>query len=102
MAIRRAMYVLIPLQPLGGIVFVGDGIFLGAKRFGFLAATCASGGLLASLALAYACHDLVDIWLYLLGFVVFRALAMLLEVTRTGGRLVAADGSEGTANSTES
>jgi MATE family multidrug resistance protein len=86
--IRSAMLILVVLQPIGGIVFVGDGIFLGAKRFGFLAASCATGGLLAFPVLLFACDTLLAVWVVILGFVSFRALAMGAYFYRTGGKLV--------------
>jgi MATE family multidrug resistance protein len=92
--IRSAMVLLVIILPVGGLVFVGDGIFMGAKRFGFLAATSVLGAVLASYVLLVGCESLSDIWSVILAFVCFRCIAMAVEWRRTNGRLVVA-GAEG-------
>jgi putative MATE family efflux protein len=85
--IRSAMFLVIFVLPIGGLVFVGDGIFLGAKRFGFLAATCSIGAVVSAYFLLVWCEQLRDIWAVILAFVGFRCISMLVEWRRTDGRL---------------
>lgn len=90
--IRSALVLVSFVLPIGGLVFVGDGIFLGARRFGFLALTCSVGAVISAYFLLVWCQTLRDIWAVILAFVIFRCISMFVEWRRTDGRLRVSNG----------
>lgn len=81
-AVDRIFLFVVAMQPLNAIVFVWDGIFLGAERFRFLAlqmavsAACASGVLLLVLPLGWG---LAGVWWGIVALMAVRALTLAIR-----------------------
>lgn len=56
------MRVVAAMQPLNAIAFIGDGVYQGAKDFGYLAAATATACLAASLIMVTGDGALVHVW----------------------------------------
>ncbi|MEN8144353.1 MAG: MATE family efflux transporter [Gemmatimonadota bacterium] len=75
-AVAEIMPFIIWMQPLNALVFVWDGIFIGAEDFRFLAAQMVASGLVAAAALilvAVQDWDLVAVWWALVLLMAMRA-----------------------------
>lgn len=78
------------MQPIGGLLFVGDGVYLGAARFRFLAWGTAAGGAVAiALLLGWAGSrsDLVGIWTAVAAMVAVRLIPQVVQHARRGSVL---------------
>ncbi len=75
------------VQPLGAVLFVGDGVFLGASRFRFLAWT-SSVASVASLGVIWwfdgTRTDLTGVWLGVSALLVFRLIPQVVAYARHG------------------
>ena len=79
---RTALLVVAVLQPIGALVFVGDGIYLGAGRFSFLAGStvAAAVGAVGVLILVVGTGGtLTGIWVAIGVMILVRGLAMVLD-----------------------
>lgn len=81
--IVSVMPLIVLIQPLGGLLFVGDGAFMGALRFRFLSwsALFASVVALSGMLLARP-STLPGIWAGIVTLLAVRLLAQVLEVQR--------------------
>lgn len=78
-AIAGSYWVLVAIQPLAGIVFVWDGVFIGAGDFRFLAramALSAALGVAALMAVLPLGMGLPGVWFALAGFLAVRAVTL--------------------------
>ena len=67
------------MEPLSALVFVGDGIFLGASRFAFLAVTTVAAAVIASAVVLGAVAigwGLIGVWVGIVALVVARAVGL--------------------------
>ena len=90
-AVRRVWPFVAAMQPLNALVFVADGLFMGAERFGYLAgAMVASAALAGALLLAVAPlgWGLPGVWWSLTAFMAARAATLAVPYAR--GRLLRA------------
>ncbi len=91
-ALDRIWWMIVGMQPLNALVFVWDGVYLGAKRFRFLAISMVlAGGLGGGLLIAvpWAGWGLGGVWAALVGINLVRATALGLGYLRwpgAGGR----------------
>ncbi len=80
-AARDVWWLVVLLQPVGGVVFVLDGVFMGAGDFGYLLRTTAASvvlGLLpVALLVAPAGWGLAGLWWAMLAMVVLRGAALV-------------------------
>lgn len=74
------------LQPLGGLLFVGDGVFLGASRFRFLAVTTVGAALAAALVFWLMADrgDLLGVWLGIAALLIGRLVPQVVSYARRG------------------
>lgn len=82
---RTALVVVALLQPIGALVFVGDGIYLGAGRFSFLAVSTvvAATAAVAVFAVVVATGSgLVGVWIGIGVMVALRGVAMVWDQRR--------------------
>ena len=82
---RQALWVLAALQPIGALVFVGDGIYLGAGRFSFLASSTVAAAVAAVAVFAIVVSvngTLWAVWLGISTMIVVRGLAMIRDQRR--------------------
>lgn len=80
-----ALLVVALLQPVGALVFVGDGIYLGAGRFSFLAISTVLAASLAIgvfVAVVTAAGTLTGIWAGIGVMILVRGLAMVWDQRR--------------------
>jgi MATE family multidrug resistance protein len=83
--VRRVWPFVAVMQPINALVFVGDGLFMGAERFGYLAVA-----MLASAAVGWALllgvrpfgWGLVGVWWALVAFMAARALTLGVPYVR--------------------
>lgn len=61
----QAIRVVAVVQPLNAIAFIGDGVYQGAKDFGYLAAATASACLVASIVMVTGDGTLLSVWIAL-------------------------------------
>lgn len=83
--VRRVWWLVALLQPIGGVVFVLDGVFMGAAEFRYLAATTlAAVAVLVGAALAAAAFDggLLALWGAMAALMVVRLGTMLAGLPR--------------------
>lgn len=75
------------LQPLGAVLFVGDGVFLGASRFRFLAVTSALasvGSIAVTLSFDGRRTDLTGVWIGVSVLLVLRMIPQVVAYARHG------------------
>ena len=75
------------LQPLGAVLFVGDGVFLGASRFRFLAVTSALasvGSFVVTLMFDGRRTDLTGVWIGVSVLLALRMIPQVLAYARHG------------------
>lgn len=75
------------VQPLGGVLFVGDGVFLGASRFRFLAGTSLVAGF-GSIGVIWLLDgtrtDLLGVWLGIGTLLILRLIPQVVSFARHG------------------
>lgn len=79
------------LQPLGAVLFVGDGVFLGASRFRFLAVTSAlasMGSIAVTLMFDGRRTDLTGVWIGVSVLLALRMIPQVLAYARHGSVVV--------------
>ncbi|MDH5504724.1 MAG: MATE family efflux transporter, partial [Acidimicrobiia bacterium] len=79
------------LQPLGAVLFVGDGVFLGASRFRFLAVTSALasvGSIAVTLMFDGRRTDLTGVWIGVSVLLALRMIPQVLSYARHGSVVV--------------
>ncbi len=75
------------MQPIGAVLFVGDGVYLGASRFSFLAKTTIGAGMGAMAVLWLfdgTRNDLIGIWIAIATLVALRLIPQVVSYARRG------------------
>jgi putative MATE family efflux protein len=87
--VRSMYWLLVAAQPVGAVVFVRDGVFLGAGDFAYLAA--ATGGCSAAAGLLLAVlpkgWGLPGVWWAILALIVLRGLTLAVRRVASAGPL---------------
>lgn len=87
-SIVSGMVVVAALQPLGAVLFVGDGVYLGAGRFGLLTwSTFIAGTVTVLVFLAFRPQTLTGVWLGVGVLLAIRFAAQAIDYLRRGSVL---------------
>lgn len=79
------MPIVVMVQPLGGLLFVGDGAFMGALRFRFLSWSALGAGLVAMAGLlVFEPATLRGIWMGIVSLLAVRLATQVVEYWRRG------------------
>ena len=84
---RHVLPLVAALQPLGALLFVGDGVYLGAGRFRFMAATTVVAGLCSVVVLQALDgwrDDLLGPWIGISVLLVVRLIPQVVAFQRAG------------------
>ncbi len=101
-AVATIMPFVIWMQPLNALVFVWDGVFLGAEDFRFLAVQMALSGLAAAIVLSLVLPlgwGLGGVWWGIVTLMVVRFVTLGSRYWRVGRRLAAGRGGPGSIGS---
>lgn len=86
-AVRRILPFVVFMQPLNALVFVWDGVFLGAERFRFLAAQMLAAAVVAAavlLSVRPMGWGLVGVWWGIVALMLVRAATLATAYARPG------------------
>lgn len=78
-ALEQVWWIVVIMQPLNALIFVWDGVYLGARRFGYLAVSTALAGGLGCVVLAWVEPlglGLPGVWAALVGINLVRGIAL--------------------------
>ena len=87
-AISSAMVLVAALQPLGAVLFVGDGVYMGAGRFGLLTwSSFAAGSAAVGFFLLWKPETLAGVWTGVAVLLIVRFAAQAFDYLRRGSVL---------------